>query len=69
MLKNRPAVPFAQGGAYQKDNGEWYVTVTIDNSSTVERKALPEEIPVAEPAPKAPAPKKPEPMHLKKKGK
>jgi hypothetical protein len=42
--KDKP-VPFSATPAYQKENGQWYVTVTIDNSSVIERLATADEIP------------------------
>lgn len=41
-----PPVPFGVSPAFQKPNGQWYVTVTIDNMNVVERLAEPSEIPV-----------------------
>ena len=67
------SVPFGVGAPFLKD-GKWYVTVTIDNASSVERLAKPEEIPTADvasvkhqPVMHKAAPK-PAPPHPKKKG-
>lgn len=43
-----PSVPYSVSPAYLKGD-DWYVTVTIDNASSVERIALPEEMPKSAP--------------------
>lgn len=42
----RPPVQFGVSAAYQKENGLWYVTVTIDNMNCVERLANDDEKPM-----------------------
>lgn len=41
------SVPYGESAPYQKDNGLWYVTVTIDATSSIERPATDDEIAAA----------------------
>lgn len=49
----KPPVPFGNSPAFQDAKGRWRVTVTIDNSNTIERDATDDEIAAvsAKPAP------------------